>query len=263
MALLPHKSNLETKIKLNYGGQNHFFQTFYNEVYLSWHTRNMELTNTRRQDIFNRVEWLIEYLREVDNINFGGRPRGKKEGWITHQSKFRPTVLEEFTYYLLKDCSSINRLQLEFRNKGIFAGLSINSKGNIIIKTKDVDCAIVKEAKIGIAEEKKRIVVPVVAVEVKTYIDKTMWGETQFTAQLIKQGNPSSRVYLLAETNQIKIEELSSNSSVDEVFILKESVQSEIDRNTVYDLFLEIKKTLKQIERPDSRHSPGRLLHPL
>jgi hypothetical protein len=253
---------LETKINGNYKGESEFFQKFYEQKYIPWHKKNMQLIGTEKKDIFTRVDWLADYLNEVDVINLHGRPKGQKKNWITSQSKFRPSVLEEFVYYLLKDMAIIHYLNLKFTNKDVFAGLTINPRGNIVIMKKDVDCALVKEEIVSFLAGKVLIAVPAVAIEVKTYLDKTMWGEAQFTAQLIKRGNPASSVYIVAETNQVALDELMPDTPVDEIFILRQETESGIDKRTVYCFFSEMRDALQKYKSPRSRQPPGRLLHP-
>jgi len=89
-----------------------------------------------------------------------------------------------------------------------------------------------------------------------------MWNEAQFTAQLIKRGNPTSSVYLIAETNQVAIDALIPESPRGEMFILREKNDKEIDKQAVFDFFSEVKKTLQKIRNPSLRKAPGKLLHP-
>jgi hypothetical protein len=262
MSLLPHKRNLETKINGNYKREGKFFDVFMKQNYILWNKKNMKLTGMEKKDIFTRVDWFTEYLDKIDFINLKGRPQGKQKNWITPQSKLRPSVLEEFVYYLLKDIPLIDDLRLKFTNKKVFAGLSISPEGNILIKEKDVDVALVKEEKASVGVNPVSVAVPAVAIEVKTYLDKTMWSEAQFTAQLIKRGNPACSVYVVAETNAVAIEELLPESPVNEIFIIRRNSESEVDKNTVYDFFCEVKDALSKIQETIVRQPPGRLLHP-
>jgi len=262
MELLPHKSNLLTKIQTNYGDQASFFQQFYDEQYLPWHQQNMDLTETTKEALTQRVHWLSSYLNVVDSINTTNCPDGKTPKWITAQSKFRPTVLEEFMFYLLKDCPALHKLGLTFTNKAVFVGMSINHQGSLVIKKKDVDCAIVKEDTLSFSTGSVPVMVPLVAIEIKTYVDKTMWGEAQFTAQAIKRGNPSSYVYLMAETNSVALEELLPNSPVDELFILRSHTGSAIDTATVCNLYEEINMVFTRVATQQLHQPPGKMLHP-
>jgi hypothetical protein len=140
--------------------------------------------------------------------------------------------------------------------------LTISPKGDIEIKSKDIDLALVAEREISFESRKKLIRVPAIAIEVKTYLDKTMLNEAQFTAQLIKRGNPLCHVYIVAETNAVSVKELSQESPVNEIFILRENSDAKIDIEAVYEFICEIKKSLSDIKKTVIRQPPGRLLHP-
>ncbi|MEM3526241.1 MAG: Bpu10I family restriction endonuclease [Candidatus Jordarchaeaceae archaeon] len=260
--LLPHKRNMETKIKNDYKGMGKFFKIFMKRHYLPWHQRNIELVGIKRGHIISRIKWFDAYLNQIDSINLYRPPKGKRKNWISAQSKFRSSALEEFICYLLKDIDLIRSLDLKFTNKDVFAGLIINSKGEIKPRKKDVDLALVKEEKFLVGSKKIFLSVPVVAIEVKTYLDKTMWGEAQFTALIIKRGNPACKVYVVAETNAVDINELQPDSPVDEIFILKRNAESRIDVKTACEFVREIEKSLKEIGTTTIKQPPGRFLHP-
>lgn len=260
--LLPHGSNIETKIQGDYKGEGDLFRLFKDRHYVPWHAKNIALKATSDAGIKRRVGLLEKYMRRVDYINGSGKPDGMKDGWITAQSKFRPTVLEQFIFYTLKDCPHVGRLGLTFRNKAVFGGMGIRANGNVEPKTKDVDCALVKEETVALSSGKHSIAVPAIAVEVKTYLDKTMWSEAQFTAMLMKRGNPECKVYLVAETNQVDTAEMISDSPVDEVFILRAEVGRPLDWKTAADFYMTVEESLRLMTVPRLRQPPGRLLHP-
>ena len=115
---------------------------------------------------------------------------------IASQSKFRPTILEEFCGFIFKDLPKVKELGLGFYNKKIFAGMGINSAGRPVIKTKDIDFCIGKHFIINFGEFSEDIIIPIVAIECKTYTDKTMLNEAQFATQKLKQGSPNTKVYM-------------------------------------------------------------------
>jgi len=165
-------------------------------------------------------------------------------------------------YYLLKDIDLISELRLKFSNKKVFTGLTISSKRGIEIKDKDIDLALVAEEIISFGSREELIRVPAVAIEVKTYLDKTMLNEAQFAAQLIKRGNSSCHAYIVAETNAVSVKELPQESPVDEIFILRGNSNAKIDTEVVYDFVCEVKKSLSDIQKTIIKEPPGRLLHP-
>lgn len=260
--IFPHGQNLQTKIDENYKSMGAVFKSFKKRHYDRWNRINIQLCGIERKDAEKRVKLFEEYLNAINGLI--NNPKIGKPNWITPQSKFRSSALEEFVCYLLKDIDLIGNLGLKFTNKRVFTGLSISSTGDIVTMDKDVDLALVREEMISLTHRHGQMIirVPAVAIEVKTYLDKTMWSEAQFTAQLIKRGNPSCHVYIIAETNAVSLNKLSPESPVDEIFILRKDSQEKIDIDVTYDFVCEVKSALKKIQKAVIRQSPGRLLHP-
>lgn len=259
--MFSHKQNLEGKINSDYKSQKKFFKNFYNNHYLPWHRSNLSIKSIAKADISKKVLLLNKYYGKVNKANDQNRPSGQAKNWITFQSKFRPTVLEEFCYYLLKDVPEIKKLKLEFRKKKIHAGFEINSKGEIKPKEKDVDCCIVRAEQGKIGKKKIDLLIPVIAIECKTYLDGTMWNETQYSAILLKRVNSAARVYVLTEGNQVKMTKITKESPIDDIFVIRSKKSSEIDVNTVMEFIRQIRKDLKFLINPNIIKIPGRLIN--
>jgi len=212
---LYHQSNLETKIETNYGGRGEDFARFKREHYDPYRDAQLAIKGVRRAKVRQKIQLLADYYSKAEAFN--------ERGWIKPQSKFRPTILEEFCGFLFKDLRKIKELGLGFYNKKIFAGMAINSLGKAVVKTKDIDFCIGKHFEVIIGETTEDIIIPLVAVECKTYTDKTMLNEAQFAAQKLKQGSSNTKVYILSEGNQVDDNEipLKGQSSIDQIFILR------------------------------------------
>jgi hypothetical protein len=259
--MFSHLDNLENKIDTNYKSQKKFFEDFRRSYYLPWQKANLGINTISKESILRKVALLEKYHNAVDDANDRNRPRGKPKGWITFQSKFRPSVLEEFCFYLLKDLPEIKKLGLEFRKKKIHAGFEINSKGEIISREKDVDCCIVKAAKGEIEKKKLFLIIPIIAVECKTYLDGTMWNESQYSAILLKRANSSARVYVLTENNQVKLSKITKESPVDDIFVIRDPDSSKIDLNVIMGFLEQIRKDLLLLINPSIIKIPGRLIN--
>ncbi len=259
--MFSHKQNLENKINNDYKSQRKFFEVFYNNHYLPWHQSNISIKGISKVDISKKVSLLEKYYSKVDKANDQNRPSGQAKNWITFQSKFRSTILEEFCYYLLKDIPEIKKLKLEFKKKKIHAGFEINSKGEIKPKKKDVDCCIVRAEHGRIGEKKIDLLIPVVAIECKTYLDGTMWNETQYSAILLKRVNSAARVYVLTEENRVKMSKITKESPVDDIFVIRTKDSSKIDANSVMEFVRQIRKDLQVLIGSNIVKIPGRLIN--
>jgi hypothetical protein len=253
-----HESNIDGKCRDSRGNSyRRIFQeciNFKRDLYSPYKEAQLAITGIVKGDIDRKVTLLNEYYPHVET--FGSLHR------ITSQAKFRPTVLEEFCGFLLKDIPEIQRLNLDFFNKGVFAGIVLDRDGNAKIKTKDIDFCIGKKFDVHIGEEQYPIIIPVIAIECKTYIDKTMLSEAQFTAQKMKQGSPNVKVYCVSERNEIDVDEVPTKgrTPLDQIFIIRGRTTNLVSNGAVFELFKEIKTSLEQLSREAIRIEIGGIL---
>jgi len=246
-----HEKNIIGKINTNYKGKSIELKKLL-EKYNEYKKEQLSIKGLNKKSIQQKIYLLEKHYKFVEEFI-------EKNG-ITSQSKLRSTILEEFCGLLFKDLPQIDRLNLEFFNKKIYAGIEIDKDGKVKIKTKDVDFCVGKKIKAKFEEETINIIIPLVAIECKTYLDNTMFSEAQFTAQRIKKGAPNVKVYVVSEENQVGLSQIPSQTPINQVFILRKDKVSEIDLETVWDFFEEIKYTLKDFEEGKITELPGRLL---
>tara|TARA_B100001964_G_scaffold4024_1_gene4387 strand:- start:623 stop:1390 length:768 start_codon:yes stop_codon:yes gene_type:complete len=246
-----HENNIIGKINSNYKGKVGELKKLL-EKYNKYKEEQLSIKGLNKKSIQRKIDLLEKYYKFVEKFI-------EKNG-ITSQSKLRPTILEEFCGLLFKDLSQIDSLKLGFFNRRIYAGIEINKDGKVTIKRKDVDFCIGKRIKANFDDETFNIIIPIIAIECKTYLDNTMFSEAQFTAQKIKKGAPNVKVYVVSEENQVGLNQIPSQTPVNQVFILRKNRTSEIDLETVWDFFEEIKYNLKDLKEGKITELPGRLL---
>ncbi|MCR3922259.1 MAG: Bpu10I family restriction endonuclease [Firmicutes bacterium] len=251
-----HGNNIINKIKTNYGALENELEPFYTHCYQPFHTALMKIDGIEDASVCEKVRILNVYYNDVEEF--------ERRYAIKSQSKFRSTILEEFNGYLFKDLPEIKELQLDFFNKGIYAGLKIDHRGQIAILTKDVDFCIGKRFVLTLDRQHLEVIIPLVAVEVKTYLDATMYNEVQYSMQTIKNATPNVRAYLLMERNEVKEDKIiasKADSPLDEIFVVRGRRDHEIDDKTVYQFYSEVCTTLRTNLKTGLK-MPGRLFNP-
>ena len=248
-----HKRNIEGKIERDYRGIGGTIRAFYEEVYLPFETNIGSIRGITTPKIEQRVGLFNSYYpKSIDFQNHNG---------ISSQSKFCSSVIEEFVGYLLKDIPSIRRLGLSFFTKSVFAGVKIGSDGDLEIQVKDVDIALAKEFRLSTEDEEKLLVIPVVAIECKTYLDNTMFSEAQFTAQKLKNGTPSVKAVIFTLDNQVGLSKLPSVSPIDEIYVLATD-KITVDITTAVSFVKDVKKYIDEAKERSEPSIPGKLLNP-
>lgn len=253
-----HESNLLNKIKHNYHGKANELKKFYDKEYLPIKQKLLRLSFS------GACSKQIKDATQLFNYYYKSLKQFSAQQHITSQSKLESSFLEEISCFLFKDLPAIRKNQLNFFNKGIFAGLQIDSNQKIQIVTKDVDFCIGKEMNLSIDNEKPQtIVFPILAVEVKTYLDATMFGEVLSSSRAIRNASPATKTYVLMgyrSMHNSHIIAARNDSALTEMFVLQEDANSPISAEVLEDYWNEITRATKQAFNTQDVNSIGRLL---
>lgn len=255
--LLVHQNNLQSKVNSNYKGKKDIISAFYNDKYLPVQKNLFSLDFcSGNMRIFSEAARIINsYYDELTSF--------ANKNSITSQSKFASTFLEEISIYLFNKHPLISQGEYGFYNKKIFAGLKINNENKIDIIPKDVDFCIGKKADISINHcDSLTLIVPIVSVEVKTYLDATMFGEVKSSSKAIKSASPNSKAYVLMGYKCIEDEHIISakrDSVLNEIFCLREKEESPIDAKALYCYWEEITQAINEATNNVSVIAPGPL----
>lgn len=259
-----HESNFINKIKSNYKNKGKDIEKFYKEVYLKYKEKLENLDYiSKNLEVFKEASKLIdEYLMEVENFS--------SQMNITSQSKFRSTFIEEISTYLFKSLPLIKNNTFGIYNKNVYAGMKVNNKMHIDIIPKDVDFCIGKNITLKIDEiQKLSIIIPIVCVEVKTYLDATMFGEVQYSSKQIKNSSPNVKTYVLMEYNDVAKEKIIAaryDNNINEMFVLRNGsrkdniANSKLNPESLLEYYTEIEKAIDDTKTEDLVNSTGRLL---
>lgn len=256
--LFVHENNLINKINSNYKGHGAKIRAFYEDHYLPVRDELSAIVFSEKdKTAFSRAAKIInKYYREIDVFS--------RKYSITSQSKFASTFLEEISTYLFKDVPEIVSGEFGVFNKKVYAGLKIDSDKHIGLITKDVDFCIGKKVNISIdGQDATELILPIVAVEVKTYLDATMFGEIKSSSKAIRSASPNSKTYVLMGYKCLADEHIIAarqDSTLTEMFVLRQNEGSPIDAGALYLYWQEIVNAIKDISKEDSITVPGKLL---
>jgi len=191
-----------------------------------------------KEIIQKRVALFSDYKEFIDQQKYAEK--------FDSRSNLHSSVLEEFIYYIFRD------LVFEFSNSAVlgkahtFKDIFFNSssfkdmvsKPNAKIEKKDHDFIIgvniVTKMNCDGSEdiEEHNWQIPAVAIECKTYLDKTMLEGSSTAAEQLKQRNPNAIYIVVSEwlklTEQVNLKKF----KVDQIYILRK--QKNTDREYRY-----------------------------
>lgn len=232
------------------------------DAYRIFNSINSKLQGYSAITIQQRVKALNNYYNFLHSNNL--------DNIFSAQSKFRPTILEEFMYILFRDYVAELKETYNDDNDCLNCG-SVKAYSNLFftstdvqqfvtapqikINQKDQDYAIYRSIGIVTSDNVEATVnLPIVAIENKTYIDKTMLDSVMAAAEKVKQGNPYTYFCIVTETYDVDFNVDPCYSELDQIYVLRKSKRvknsltlPQIDYKVVIKLFNDIKT---HIEKP-------------
>lgn len=255
---LSHASNICTKSSRGVNTKERKALEGIVPIYAEYLDNQKELKGYSDSIIEERVKLLNGYYEDYNHLQL--------DRIFTSQGKFRSTILEEFMFILFRDYVSHLKRKYKDANNLIQGGsakaytnLYFTASGienfvkspNVEINVKDQDFAIYRKVELSIDGKEKEIKVPIVAVENKTYLDKTMLEGVIATAEKLKSGNPYTRFVVVSENYDVDLKVDPIYSRIDQIYVLRKSKRKEyfapIDADVVIRFFHETKQ---HIERP-------------
>ncbi len=258
--LYVHENNIDTKISKNYKKIGLVIKDFYENEYLPMRDSILALKfdDAHRENFDIATNIFNNYYKKLVKFRIDNN--------IKSQSKWDSTFLEEISSYLFKDLPEVKSGEYGIFNKKVYAGLKINTDKHIEMITKDVDFCIGKKVTMSISGQNAvGLILPIVAVEVKTYLDATMFGEVKSSSKAIRSASPNSKTYVLMGYKNIANEHLIAarqDSTLTEIFILQRNENAPFDATIIYDYWKEISSSVTNLTDDENITVPGRVLRP-
>lgn len=214
--------------------------------YDGWKAANEELTGpiatVRDNDstiITKRVRLLNDYKDFLDQQHYAEK--------FDSRSNLHSTVLEEFMYYLFRDLvrgiSEDALIGKSHSFKDVFfrapSYTEMVTAPHALVEIKDHDFAIgasVKakmQCKGSATIEEHNWDIPAIAIECKTYLDKTMLQDASTAAEQLKHKNPNAMYIVVAEWLKLTESVNLKKFKIDQIYILRK--QKNTDREFRFD----------------------------
>lgn len=176
--------------------------------------------------------------RYKDHVKENNINKSDNKKIFSAQSKFEPTIIEEFLSRILKNqfgndvlhygpVQAYSSLYFSYSDKSSFKqGVEIK------LNEKNQDVGIYKRESLSINRDKIHpVYIPIICIECKTYLDKTMYEGSVATANRIKMGNPYCTFIIVAETYDIKKDVDIETSRIDNIYVLRKQRRSDYNKN--------------------------------
>lgn len=255
---LSHASNIVAKASGNLSAKESAALETLIPKYAQYLKKMLRISGYDKTSVGRKVDALNEYYNFMHDNGL--------DRVFSAQGKFRPTILEEFLFLLFKDYVDVVKRKDDVDdvlNSGAvkaYSNLYFKAKNfrefikspEIGVNEKDQDFAIYRTFEISINNaDPLQIRIPALAIEAKTYIDKTMLDSIIATAEKIKSGNPHTRFIAVSERYDVSFSVDPAYSRIDQIYVLRKTMRKsewiDVDKKVVWRMFEE---TIKHLERP-------------
>ncbi|BDT73481.1 hypothetical protein os4_30310 [Comamonadaceae bacterium OS-4] len=243
-----HGNNLEQKETHQTKYNDRESKQFLSEIrakYDQWKSANetlkgptKEIAENDQETLIERVRLLNEYKDFLDQQHYAEK--------FDSRSNLHSSVLEEFMFYLFRDLVfSISETALIGKSHSFkdlfFRATSYSAmvkSPNALIEKKDHDFAIGASVRATMqcqGQEQAEIHdwdIPAVAIECKTYLDKTMLQDVSTAADQLKQKNPNAVYIVVAEWLKLTESVNLKKYKIDQIYVLRK--QKNTDREFRY-----------------------------
>lgn len=215
------------------------------EKYTEWKNSNISLHGPCKEKKDNDFE-IIQKRVHAFNVYKDFLDQQHYAEKFDSRSNLHSSALEEFIYYLFKDLANDYSEHALIGKSHAFKDIFFRSenfesmirKPNVVVEIKDHDFVIGATVNASFkcngmnAEEYHDFEIPAIAIECKTYLDKTMLEGASTAGEQLKSRNPNALYIVVAErlklTESINIKKY----KLDQIYILRK--QKNIDREYRY-----------------------------
>ena len=220
----PHGSNLITKIKLYKDIKSQNYLEKFSKKYVELFKLANKQKKITKEFLKIYAEKTDEYLLFLRNNIF-----------FSHQSDLISSVIPEFFCQLYKikllenkknyNVSGQENLKIDFQ-------LQHNKDKQILFKEKRVDVAVFENVNLDLNLSSSKIIIPIIALEIKVNLDKNMMYGIINTSESIKKLFPNSLYCCVTEFADLDLKTQNFKySDIDEIYILRKQKRSEYRRN--------------------------------
>ena len=216
--------------------------------YVKWKNFNLELKGPFSYSEDDEIEEIIAQRVKAFNKYKDFIDQQKYAEYFDSRSNLHSSVLEEFMYYLFKDLATEQNQDALVGKSHAFKDFFFNplnfkdmlKQSNIKVEKKDHDFIIGSQIDASLQVKGSKTVenevwnLPAIAIECKTYIDKTMLESSSSAAEQLKIKNPNALYFIVSEKVKLTDKVNFKKYKVDEIFILRK--EKNIDREYTYDV---------------------------
>lgn len=193
------------------------------DSYLNFRDKGAQSASDLVTYINELVEATNQYLDVLKDIN------------INHQTDFKSSVIPEMFYMILYKVVKTYRESYCVSAQSdvpIECMFDLQGGSRMMFKTKRLDMLVYKDSRLTLDDNTIQFTIPLIAMEVKTNLDKNMMSGIEHSVAALKKTFPNSLYFVVTEYSDMAIDKLNyASSGIDEIYILRQQKRATVRKN--------------------------------
>jgi len=223
-ALPPHSTNLMHQLNKKEAANLQLF----NEVCVRYFRLREVASSRRKMDLAEFIGLVVDETNSYMELFATSSP-------FSHQQDFTSSIIPEMFYFIfsriIKD-SDIPLIVQAQDDLPIECMFDLHDGGRLLFKNKRLDLSLCRKSVLSLDGVKHNFVIPLIAMEIKTNLDKNMLAGIENSVSALKRTFPKCLYYVVTEFADLATDKLNyASTDIDEIYIIRNQRRTSVRGN--------------------------------
>ena len=222
--LPPHSTNLMHQLNKKDAKNIQLF----NNVCLRYFRFRKEVSNRKIADLEEFVERVVDKTNKYMDYFATSNP-------FTHQQDFTSSIIPEMFYFIFSRIIEGTNIPLIVQAQNdlpIECMFDLHEGGRLIFKNKRLDLSLCKKSILTLDGVDHDFVIPMLAMEIKTNLDKNMLAGIENSVAALKRTFPNCLYFVVSEFADLATDKLNyASTEIDEIYIIRNQKRASVRGN--------------------------------
>ena len=224
--LPPHSTNLMRQLNKK-DARN---LCLFNEVCTRYFEFRNEVSNHKTANVEEFVNRVVDKTNNYMNFFSTTNP-------FSHQQDFTSSIIPEMFYFIFSrivESSEIPIIVQAQNNLPIECMFDLCDGGRMLFKNKRLDLSLCKKSKLALDGVSHDFVIPMLAMEIKTNLDKNMLAGIENSVSALKRTFPNCMYFVVSEFADLATDKLNyASTDIDEIYIIRNQKRASVRENKI------------------------------
>lgn len=224
--LPPHSTNLMRQLNKK-DARN---LCLFNDVCTRYFEFRNEVSNHKTANLEEFVNRVVDKTNNYMNFFSTTNP-------FSHQQDFTSSIIPEMFYFIFSrivESSEIPIIVQAQNNLPIECMFDLCDGGRMLFKNKRLDLSLCKKSKLALDGVSHDFVIPMLAMEIKTNLDKNMLAGIENSVSALKRTFPNCMYFVVSEFADLATDKLNyASTDIDEIYIIRNQKRASVRGNKI------------------------------